>query len=76
MPVELPRTVPVVLESDAPHIHAGAKERIVSRHDTAADARIAADRATAEHGEGPPFYRVASITERHLDALQSFSGRP
>ncbi len=76
MPVELPRTVPVVMESDTRHTGPGATERVVSQHDTAADARTAAERATTEHGEGPPFFRVGSITERHLDALQSFPPRP
>jgi hypothetical protein len=64
------------MESDTRHTVPGAKERLVSQHDTAADARIAAERATAEHGEGPPFFYATSITERHLDALQSFPPRP
>lgn len=75
MPVELPRTVAIVMESDTRHSGPGATERVVSQHDTAADARTAADRAAAEHGEGPPFFYATSITERHLDALQSFPPR-
>jgi hypothetical protein len=75
MPIELARTVPVVMESDARHNHADARDRVVSQHDTAAEARGAAERATAKHGEGPPFFYATSITERHLDALQSFPPR-
>lgn len=76
MPVELPQTVPVVTESDTRHTGPGVTERVVSQHDTAADARAAAERATTEHGEGPPFFHVASITERHLNVLQGFPPRP
>jgi hypothetical protein len=76
MPVELPRTVPVVMESDTQHTFPGAKERVVSCHDTTNDAQVAAERAVAEHGEGPPFFYAASITKHHLDALQSFPPRP
>jgi hypothetical protein len=75
MPVELPRTIPVVMESYTRHSFPGAKERVVSQHDTTADAQVAAERAVAEHGGGPPFFYAASITEHHLDALQSFPPR-
>lgn len=64
------------MESETQHSVPGAKERVVSRHDSTADARVAAERAVAEHGGGPPFFYAASITERHLDALQSFPPRP
>ncbi|HXD55542.1 MAG TPA: hypothetical protein VN618_12355 [Solirubrobacteraceae bacterium] len=75
MTVELSSTVAVVMESDARHSGPGATERVVSQHDTAGDALAAAERATAKHGEGPPFFYAASITQRHLDALQSFPPR-
>ncbi len=76
MLVELPHTVPVVVESHTQHTSPGATERVVSQHDTTADAQVAAERAVAEHGDGPPIFYAASIAKHHLDALQSFPLRP
>lgn len=63
MPVELSRTAPVVMESNSRHTFPGAKEQVVSRHDTTTDARSAAERAAAGAWRGPPFF-YATVDHR------------